>query len=194
MFPEISARWSLLEPSFRYLSPGIEGEKCRPLDHMWQIPFIHLVQFLITSHFYIYMKVFPVISSMWYVKERLCTTIAHVLFKHTLPKVKNDYSRHFDLHTVRARSNCHKIHWFFVCPFAEQTKFFIISCLHIKFLSSCRVASKDPKEKASWSNWKDVLDSSAACSWHLKVRPQNWRFCFTIVFATRPFLPIFKIL
>ena len=22
------------EPSFRYLSPGTEGEKCRPLDHM----------------------------------------------------------------------------------------------------------------------------------------------------------------
>ena len=32
-------------------------------------------------------------------------TIAHVLFKHTLPKVKNDYSRHFDFHTLRARSN-----------------------------------------------------------------------------------------
>ena len=33
MLPEISARRSLLEPSFRYLSPGREGEKCRPLDH-----------------------------------------------------------------------------------------------------------------------------------------------------------------
>ena len=32
-------------------------------------------------------------------------TIAHVLFKHTLPKVKNDYSRYFDFHTLRARSN-----------------------------------------------------------------------------------------
>ena len=74
MFPEISARWSLLEASFRYLSPGIEGEKCRSLDHTWQIPFIHSVQFLITCHFYIYMKVLPVISSMWYVKVRLCTT------------------------------------------------------------------------------------------------------------------------
>ena len=74
MFPEISARWSLLEPSFRYLSPGIGGEKCRPLDHMWQIPFIHSVQFLVTSHFCIHMKVLPVISSMWYLKVRLCTT------------------------------------------------------------------------------------------------------------------------
>ena len=41
MLPKISARRSLLEPSFRYLSPGIEGEKCRPLDHTWQIPFGH---------------------------------------------------------------------------------------------------------------------------------------------------------
>ena len=41
MLPEISARRSLLEPSFRYLSPGKKGEKCRPLDHMWQNPFVH---------------------------------------------------------------------------------------------------------------------------------------------------------
>ena len=81
-------------------------------------------------------------------------TIAHVLFKHTLPKVKNDYSRHFDFHTLRARSKGHKIHGIFVYAFAEQAKFFIISCLHIKFLSSCCVASKDPKEKASWSKEK----------------------------------------
>ena len=39
--PEISARRSLLEPSFKYLSPGREGEKCRPLDHTRQIPFVH---------------------------------------------------------------------------------------------------------------------------------------------------------
>ena len=41
MLSEISARRSLLEPSFIYLSPGSEGEKCRPLDHMRQIPFNH---------------------------------------------------------------------------------------------------------------------------------------------------------
>ena len=41
MLPEISARRSLLEPSFRYLSPGREGEKCRPLDHLGHIPFVH---------------------------------------------------------------------------------------------------------------------------------------------------------
>ena len=111
-----------------------------------------------TCHFYIYMKVLPVISPMWYVKvpslHDRYLTIAHVLFKHILPKVKNDYSRYFDFHTLRARSNYHKIHGIFVYAFAEQTKFFIISCHHIKCLWSCCVASKDPEEKASWSKEK----------------------------------------
>ena len=38
------------ELSFRYLSPGSEGEKCRPLDHMWQIPFIHSTRSLTSSN------------------------------------------------------------------------------------------------------------------------------------------------
>ena len=46
ILPEISARRSLLEPSFRYLSPGSEGEKFRPLDHLRQIPFVHLDRFV----------------------------------------------------------------------------------------------------------------------------------------------------
>ena len=58
MFPEISAQWSLLEPSFRYLSPGREGEKCRPLDHVRQIPFIHSAQVIICSNLYICIQVF----------------------------------------------------------------------------------------------------------------------------------------
>ena len=48
----------LSEPSFRYLSPGIEGEKCRPLDHLWQIPFIHSVQLIRASIFCINRLVF----------------------------------------------------------------------------------------------------------------------------------------
>ena len=46
------------EPSFRYLSPGREGEKCRPLDHRWQIPFIHSARFISSSNFYIYRAMF----------------------------------------------------------------------------------------------------------------------------------------
>ena len=43
---------------FRYLSPGSEGEKCRPLDHTRQIPFIHSSRFMECSNFYIYSTVF----------------------------------------------------------------------------------------------------------------------------------------
>ena len=46
------------ELSFRYLSPGSEGEKRRPLDHMRQIPFIHSTRFISTSNSYIYRTVF----------------------------------------------------------------------------------------------------------------------------------------
>ena len=46
------------EPSFRYLSPGIEGEKCRPLDHRWQIPFIPSAQLIRASIFRINRLVF----------------------------------------------------------------------------------------------------------------------------------------
>ena len=47
-----------LDLSFRYLSPGSEGEKCRPLDPMRQIPFIHSSRFIECSDFYTYSRVF----------------------------------------------------------------------------------------------------------------------------------------
>ena len=82
IFPEISAQWSLLEPSFRYLSPGSEGEKCRPLNHMWQTLFIHLVQ-RITSHFYIYIKVYQFFFPTWKCVLVLCfsKTLSPRLFR-----------------------------------------------------------------------------------------------------------------
>ena len=46
------------EPRFRYLSPGSEGEKCRPLDHLWQTPFIHSARLTSSRSFYIYRAVF----------------------------------------------------------------------------------------------------------------------------------------
>ena len=75
MLPEISARRSLLEPSFRYLSPGREGEKRRPLDHMWQNPFVHSARKTIGSNSYIYNSIL-VISPMWYIK--VCLTVMHI--------------------------------------------------------------------------------------------------------------------
>ena len=64
MLPEISARRSLLEPSFRYLSSptGREGEISRPLDHMRQIPFIHSARFINVTNFYIYRTVLQIVS------------------------------------------------------------------------------------------------------------------------------------
>ena len=59
MFPEISAQWSLLGPTFRYLLPDREGEKCWSLNHAWQIPFFHSAQFIISSNFYIYGTLVP---------------------------------------------------------------------------------------------------------------------------------------
>ena len=47
MLPEISARLSLLDQRFWYLLPGSDAEKSRPLDYMWEIPFIHLDRFAI---------------------------------------------------------------------------------------------------------------------------------------------------
>ena len=58
------------ELRFRYqFSPtGREGEKCRPLDHRWQIPFIHSTRFITSSNFYIYIwQNVLVISFMWYI-------------------------------------------------------------------------------------------------------------------------------
>ena len=70
--------------SFRCMSPCSEGEKCRPLDHLWQIPFIHSTRFITCnnsiyiaqrSSFYFHV----VYSSMsWY---GAYLTIAHALFK-----------------------------------------------------------------------------------------------------------------
>ena len=42
------------ELSFRYLSPGSEGEKYQPLDHRQQTPFIHSTRFITSRNYYIY--------------------------------------------------------------------------------------------------------------------------------------------
>ena len=52
------------ELRFRYLSSptGREGEISRPLDHMRQIPFIHLAQPLVSNNYYIYRTVLEIFS------------------------------------------------------------------------------------------------------------------------------------
>ena len=85
------------ELSFRYLSPGIEGEKCRPLDHRWQIPFIHSTRFISSSnsiyttprssHFLHVVHS----SASWYGAH---LTIAHALLQKHSFKFQSHYSSH----------------------------------------------------------------------------------------------------
>lgn len=58
VFLEISFRWSLLDLRLRYSLPSRMGKKRRFLEHMWHTPFIHSVQFVITSHFFEYINVY----------------------------------------------------------------------------------------------------------------------------------------
>ena len=55
--PRFRPGYRFCELSFRYLSPGSEGERCRRLDHLWKIPFIHSARFVISSNFFIYLAV-----------------------------------------------------------------------------------------------------------------------------------------
>ena len=128
MLPEISARRSLLEPSFGYLSPGREGEKCRPLDHMWQIPFVDSARLIMGSNSYLYNSIL-VFSSMWYVQVCLAVftiTIAHALLqKHSCLWFRDIISLVF-FHMIRAGAYWHKVHDH-ACTFAVNTKWSVIS-------------------------------------------------------------------
>ena len=125
MLPEISARRSLLEPSFRYLSPGREREKCRPLDHLGHIPFVHSARKLHGSNF-LYIQqhsryfLHVVRSSTSYARAYL--TIAHAfLQKHSYLWFRAIISLVF-FHMVRAGAYWHKIHDIHAFAFVVQTK------------------------------------------------------------------------
>ena len=45
-----------------------EGEKCRPLDHVWQTPFIQSTVFVLAINLKYIHRTVPVISAMWYVQ------------------------------------------------------------------------------------------------------------------------------
>ena len=131
MLPEISARRSLLEPRFRCLSPGREGEKCRPLDHMWQIPFIHSVRFVLLHHFHIYVKdsQLPLPCGYWIVSwYGRYSKIAHVRFKNYEPRVKNNSSNYLEFHYVSSGAYWHKTQWLFCMRGKKKRK---RTCLHI---------------------------------------------------------------
>ena len=104
------------EPRFRYLSPGREGEKCRPLDHRRQIPFIHSAQTISGSNSYICNNIL-VISSMWYIFN----DCACVLQKHSYLWFRAVISLVF-FHMVQPGAYWHKINDLYACAFAAHTK------------------------------------------------------------------------
>ena len=86
------------------------------------------------------------------------------------------------------------MHGIFVYAFAEQAKFFIISCLRIKFLSSCCVASKDLKKRLHGAKKSGVRVVFGVFLALKSPSPKLTILLYYIAFATWPFLPIFKIL
>ena len=90
------------ELSFRYLtSPaGSEGEICRPLYHMWQIPFIHSVRFIYGIKYCIYRTVFQIHPPCGTFKRVLVSRIsykcARALRKHSfrgsIPLLKGSWT------------------------------------------------------------------------------------------------------
>ena len=109
-FPRFQPGDRLCEPSFRYLSPGSEGEKCRPLDHIRQIPFIHS-----TRSYLVAIPIYTVQHSTFFLHVVHSTfksgaSTVHIWQLHMrsffaethIPRFRARYSRHVVFHTVRA--------------------------------------------------------------------------------------------
>ena len=138
MLPEISARRSLLEASFRYLSPGSEGEKCRPLDHAWQNPFVHSARCMIGSNSYIYTTTFQLFPP--------CGTFKCVLRWYTFNDCGCALAETFLFMVHSHHKSCvfpYSTRWcilvqdIHVCAFAVQIKC-LLSRLDFYFSGSCK--------------------------------------------------------
>ena len=111
------------EPRFRYLSPGSEGEKCRPLDHLWQTPFIHSARYINSSKSHIYRTVFHLSPPFGTFKSVLlrclfcncACTFGDQLLQAIIILV---------FHTVHASAYWHKSKSIYACAFGEQAKLF----------------------------------------------------------------------
>ena len=126
MLPEIFARRSLLEPSFRYLSPGREGgrEMSAPRPYVTE-PFPPLSSIINWKQF-LYMRQHSIYFLHVVGSSVSCggayLTIAHALLqKHPCSWFRAIISLVF-FHMVRAAVSWHKIHDTHACAFAVQTK------------------------------------------------------------------------
>ena len=115
------------ELRFRYQSSptGREGEISRPLDHMWQIPFIHSTRFITSINFYIYSTASQLflpcatlkcvrVQHFWQLRVRSCRNTPIMVQKH--------YLSHLVFHMVRAGTYRHEINGIYTCALS------IISC------------------------------------------------------------------
>ena len=126
MFPEISAQWSPLEPTFRYLLSDREGEKCWSLNHAWQIPFFHSAQFIISSNFYIYGTLVPssIVSALKEKQWRWAKTFCYLwkpshfpnmkrflqpFFAQNKPEMSSESINQLRLHGSQKEQNLHNI-------------------------------------------------------------------------------------
>ena len=139
MVSEISARRSLLEPSFRYLSPGREGERCRPLDHMKQIPFFHSAR-LTVSRISIYTQQccsnFPHMVRSSVSSYCIYLRVAHALLPKESLQGQSHYLCLVLFHTVRAGEYWHKTNSISACAFAKPKILWIIPCRPVEFFLS----------------------------------------------------------
>ena len=139
MVSEISARRLLLEPSFRYLSSGREGERCRALDHMKEIPFFHSAR-LKVSRILIYTQQcssnFPHMVRSSVSSYFIYLTVAHALLQKEAVQGHSHYLCLVLFHTVRAGEYWHKTNGISACAFAKQKILRIIPCRPVEFFLS----------------------------------------------------------
>mgnify|MGYP006896101135 CR=1 FL=1 len=103
------------EPRFRYLSPGSEGEKCRPLDHRRQIPFIHSARLIHSSKFNIYRAIFQLFPPCGRFKCTLvlcifgngACTLQKYAFQGSEPMFKSCWVPYGTCWCVLAHDKCH---------------------------------------------------------------------------------------
>ena len=120
MFPEISARWSLSEQRFRYLTPGREDDKKSVPRPYETEPFNPVGSVCpIKSLTYQYWSL-PVTASKWYVKVCLSgnyLTSVHVLIKATSLRFRTITQVILTYNRVRVGAYWRKIHGVFSCVF-----------------------------------------------------------------------------
>ena len=124
MFPRFQPSDRFCELSFRYLSPGIEGEKCRSLDHFHRLNQIHdFYQLLYIIHRTV------VICCIWYIQ--VCLSTVHIC--NCAWALEQTFSLRFSAvsqvmsYSIPLRAGeFAQIDGIYACAFSEQTKHSVV--------------------------------------------------------------------